>query len=364
MELTRRQVLRRLGAAARLAALPGCGTPFAGVRLRIATGSTAGEYFRLGRALAAVWQERLHLTSRPRCCPPTAPRRTCPCWSPARRRSRSASSTWPPTGRRAARRCARWPRSTTTPCRSSSPRARRSAPWPTCAAPACRSGPENSGVAYVALRVLAAAGLAGQNDVRRARLDLAGSVAALRAGDVDAFFWVGALPTRTVDELAAAVPVRLLDLEPVLDALRARYPVYTPGTVLAGPTGSTTRSSRCWCATSCWWTPTSTPPGRGDDRRGVRRAAAAGRRDAGGAHRRRPLGHPHPAGRRCTTARCAGSPTTRWPDRPHPTRAAPRAASPGLIPRSRISGRCRAAPRRPRRTSGRSPRRRTRPRAR
>jgi TRAP transporter TAXI family solute receptor len=95
-------------------------------------------------------------------------------------------------------------------------------------------GTENSGVAYVAMRVLAAAGLAGENDVRRARLDLAGSVAALRAGEIDAFFWVGALPTRTVDELAAAIPVRLLDLEPVLGTLRDRYPVYTPGTVLAG----------------------------------------------------------------------------------------------------------------------------------
>ena len=78
-------------------------------------------------------------------------------------------------------------------------------------------------------------GGAGRGERRAARaLDLAGSVAALRAGDVDAFFWVGALPTRTVDELAAAVPVRLLDLEPVLGALRGRYPVYTPGTVLAG----------------------------------------------------------------------------------------------------------------------------------
>ena len=95
-------------------------------------------------------------------------------------------------------------------------------------------GPENSGVAYIALRVLAAAGLAGDNDVHRLRLDLASSVAALRAGVVDAFFWVGALPTRTVDELAADVPVRLLDLEPLLGPLRRRYPVYAPGTVLAG----------------------------------------------------------------------------------------------------------------------------------
>jgi TRAP transporter TAXI family solute receptor len=95
-------------------------------------------------------------------------------------------------------------------------------------------GPENSGVAYVAQRVLAVAGLAGAEDVRPLRLDLAGSVAALRAGDVDAFFWVGALPTTTVTDLATAMPLRLLDLESELDALRARYPVYSPGTVLAG----------------------------------------------------------------------------------------------------------------------------------
>ena len=151
-------------------------------------------------------------------------------------------------------------------------------------------GTENSGVAYVALRVLAAAGLAGENDVRRARLDLAGSVAALRAGEIDAFFWVGALPTRTVDELAAAVPVRLLDLEPVLGALRGRYPVYTPGTVLAGTYRIEDPVSPCRAQRAAGRRDAGRRPGRGDDRGGVRRAAAVGRRHAGGAHRRRPLG--------------------------------------------------------------------------
>ena len=76
----------------------------------------------------------------------------------------------------------------------------------------------------MAQRVLAAVDLA-DDDVRPSRLDLAGSVAALRAGELDAFFWVGALPTTTVTDLAAAMPVRLLDLEPLLDDLRTRYPV-------------------------------------------------------------------------------------------------------------------------------------------
>ena len=65
MQPTRRQVLRGLAGAALLAAVPACGAPFADVRLRIATGGTAGEYFRLGRALAQVWQEQLRLATEP-----------------------------------------------------------------------------------------------------------------------------------------------------------------------------------------------------------------------------------------------------------------------------------------------------------
>ena len=69
MELTRRQVLRALGAAVLVAAVPACGSRFAQARLRIATGGTAGEYFRLGRALAQVWQEQLGLTTEPAVLP-------------------------------------------------------------------------------------------------------------------------------------------------------------------------------------------------------------------------------------------------------------------------------------------------------
>ena len=226
--------MRSLGAAAVAAALPGCGARFADVRLRIATGGTAGEYFRLGRALAQVWQERLGLTTQPVVLPTNG--------SPANVSLLTTGAAEVAVSQLdvAADRIAG----------SSSLRALAAvyndalqivvpAGSPIRAVADLRGarvslGLENSGVAYVAQRVLAAAGLAGPDDVRPSRLDLAGSVAALRAGDVDAFFWVGALPTTTVADLAAAVPLRLLDLEPVLDALRARYPVYAPGTVLAG----------------------------------------------------------------------------------------------------------------------------------
>ncbi len=238
MELTRRQALRVLGTAGLTAglasALSGCGSRFTDVRLRIATGGTAGEYFRLGGALAAVWQERLGLSALPEVLSTNG--------SPANvqllvtgaaevavsQLDVAADRTAGPSSLRALAAVYNDALQIVVPAGSpiggvADLRGARVA-----------IGPENSGVAYVALRVLAAAGLAGEGDVRRHRLDLAASVAALRAGEIDAFFWVGALPTTTVEELAAAVPVRLLDLDPLLDALRDRYPVYVPGTVPAG----------------------------------------------------------------------------------------------------------------------------------
>lgn len=60
-----------------------------------------------------------------------------------------------------------------------------------------------------------------------------GSVAALRAGSIDAFFWSGGVPTAGVDALARQVPLRLLDLTEQVDALRRTYPVYDVTTVPA-----------------------------------------------------------------------------------------------------------------------------------
>jgi uncharacterized protein len=237
VELTRRQALRVLaaaGLATTLGPVAGCGAPFSGVRLRVATGSTAGEYYQVGRALAAVWHERLRLATTPDVLATNG--------SPANvsllvtgaaevavsQLDVAADRIAGPSSLRALAAIYNDALQIVVPAGS-----------PIRAVADLRGarvavGTENSGVAYVALRVLRAAGLGGENDVHHVRLDLAGSVSALRAGDVDAFFWVGALPTRTVDELAAAVPVRLLDLDPLLDDLRSHYPVYTPGTVLAG----------------------------------------------------------------------------------------------------------------------------------
>lgn len=238
VELTRRQALRVLGAAASAAALatalPGCGTSFAGVRLRIATGGRAGEYFQLGNALSIVWQERLGLATAPEVLPSNG--------SPA-------NVSLLTTGAAEVAFC-QLDVAVDRMADRSSLRALAAiyndalqivvpAGSPIREVADLRGarvsiGAENSGVAYVAARVLTAAALGGEDDVQRVRLDLPGSVAALRAGEVDAFFWVGGLPTGTVNVLADAVPVRLLDIEPLLDELRSRFPVYAPGTVLAG----------------------------------------------------------------------------------------------------------------------------------
>jgi uncharacterized protein len=237
VHLRRRTLLGAALGAAGLAVLPGCGTPFADVRLRIATGSTAGEYYRLGRALAAVWRERLALAAAPEVLPTDG--------SPANvsllaggAADVAISQLDVAADRLAGRSSLRALAAVYNDAlQIVVPAGSRYRTVPDLRSARVGIGPEESGVSYVAMRVLTAAGLGAEGTVARSRLDLAGSVAALRAGELDAFFWVGALPTRTVTDLAATFPVRLLDLDPLLGPLRDRYPVYAPGTVLAGTYG-------------------------------------------------------------------------------------------------------------------------------
>ncbi|BFV58962.1 TAXI family TRAP transporter solute-binding subunit [Kitasatospora sp. CMC57] len=85
-------------------------------------------------------------------------------------------------------------------------------------------GAAESGTAVVAERVLNAAGL---STAGAQLLGPAESVAALRAGELDAFFWSGGVPTRAITELAERLPVRLVPLAAQAAALRTTYgPVY------------------------------------------------------------------------------------------------------------------------------------------
>lgn len=84
-------------------------------------------------------------------------------------------------------------------------------------------GASGSGTEITASRLLDVAQLGG-DAVRRERLGLDDSVAALRAGQIDAFFFSGGLPVGAVATLAAQRGVQLVDLGEWSTPLRAQHP--------------------------------------------------------------------------------------------------------------------------------------------
>jgi hypothetical protein len=99
-------------------------------------------------------------------------------------------------------------------------------------------GSPRSGTALIADRVLEVARIPAA-EVRTVELGINESVAAMQAGEVDAFFWSGGLPTKGVAELAAAVPIRLVPLGDLADGMRSRFgPSYRSATVPPGMYGA------------------------------------------------------------------------------------------------------------------------------
>jgi TRAP transporter TAXI family solute receptor len=91
------------------------------------------------------------------------------------------------------------------------------------------TGAPGSGTEIMALRLIEAEGLDAARDIVRARLPVAESAAALKRGEIDAFFWVGGVPTPSIAQLAATpgVQVRLIDHGEAAERMRARYgPIY------------------------------------------------------------------------------------------------------------------------------------------
>ncbi|WP_241156304.1 TAXI family TRAP transporter solute-binding subunit [Leucobacter chromiireducens] len=74
-------------------------------------------------------------------------------------------------------------------------------------------GAPNSGVQVIATRVLAAAGVE-REQLRVSELGVNASIEAMRTGRIDAFFWVGGVPTPGIAQFAEATPVRLLSIDP------------------------------------------------------------------------------------------------------------------------------------------------------
>jgi len=99
------------------------------------------------------------------------------------------------------------------------------------------TGSAGSGTEIVAMRVLEAVGLDGKKDIKQERLGAAESVNAIKDRKIDAFFWVGGVPTAAVTDLAATpgIKIKLIDHEEAVDAMNKKYgPLYAKGTIPAG----------------------------------------------------------------------------------------------------------------------------------
>jgi TRAP transporter TAXI family solute receptor len=87
------------------------------------------------------------------------------------------------------------------------------------------TGSPGSATEVMAFRVIEAAGLDKDKDMTRERLGAAESVNAIKDKKIDAFFWVGGLPTAAVTDLAATpgVKIKLVDHADLVPAMNKKY---------------------------------------------------------------------------------------------------------------------------------------------
>ena len=91
------------------------------------------------------------------------------------------------------------------------------------------TGAPGSGTEVKALRVLEAAGVNHEKDIRKDRLGASESAGALKDGKIDAYFWDGGVPTSSVLDLAASPGVKmvLIPHEDLIPKMVEKYgPVY------------------------------------------------------------------------------------------------------------------------------------------
>src|SRR5712671_182515 len=87
------------------------------------------------------------------------------------------------------------------------------------------TGSGGSATEVMAFRVIEAAGLDKDKDMRRERLGVAESVSALKDRKIDAFFWVGGLPTAAVTDLASTpgVKIKMIDHADLVPKMNQKY---------------------------------------------------------------------------------------------------------------------------------------------
>jgi TRAP transporter TAXI family solute receptor len=99
------------------------------------------------------------------------------------------------------------------------------------------TGSPGGATELMAFRVIEAAGLDKDKDMKRERLGVAESVNAIKDRKIDAFFWVGGIPTAAVTDLAATpgMKIKLIDHGNTVEKMNAKYgKLYTAGEIKAG----------------------------------------------------------------------------------------------------------------------------------
>jgi hypothetical protein len=108
------------------------------------------------------------------------------------------------------------------------------------------TGSAGSGTEIMALRVLEAVGIDGKKDLKQERLGAAESVNAIKDRKIDAFFWVGGVPTAAVTDLAATpgIKIKLIDHDEAVEAMNKKYgPLYVKSVIPAGSYGGQDKAS-------------------------------------------------------------------------------------------------------------------------
>ncbi len=98
------------------------------------------------------------------------------------------------------------------------------------------TGSPGSATEVYAFRVLEAAGLDHEKDIKKERLGVSESVNALKDKKIEAFFWVGGLPTAGVTDLAATpnTKIKILDIAHFTAKMNAKYgKLYAEATIPA-----------------------------------------------------------------------------------------------------------------------------------
>src|SRR3954471_9027028 len=99
------------------------------------------------------------------------------------------------------------------------------------------TGSGGSATEVMGFRVIEAAGLDKDKDMKRERLGVAESVSALKDRKIDAFFWVGGLPTAAITDLASTpgVKIKMIDHADLVDKMNTKYgKLYSAGAIAAG----------------------------------------------------------------------------------------------------------------------------------